>query len=184
MADQDIFIENALPSDSNIAQALDALACVSLLVGVVDLFVRPSLAAVILIAIVPAAVAASAYSLRRWTVKNAVISARDAMNETYAVTEERLKILHSQINADVLAAVQLLKGRSMSGVELVERELSRTVPRAVLLGAMKVLLQTLKGATPTPPSDTTASGSAEPSTPKISVSTPPMVPTPVPQPPS
>jgi hypothetical protein len=181
MADQDIFIDNALPSDSNIAQALDALACVSLLVGVVDLFVRPSLAAVILIAVVPAAVVALAYSLRRWTVKNAVISARDAMNETYAVTKERLKILETQIKADVLAAVQLLEGRSMSGVELVARELSRTVPHADLLDAMRVLLQTLKGAAPVPaPSDTTASRSEEP---KIAVSTPPMGPTPVAPPP-
>src|SRR3954471_9002832 len=159
MADQDIFVQYALPPDSNVAQALDALACVSLFVTGAAAFIHPSWTAAFLVLTFPAVVAL-AYLVRRWTVRKVASTVDTAMNETYEVTDERLKIIHSQVDPDLIGAVEALKGQPMNGVDLVVHNLARTVPKKNLLDAMPVLLQALQGAAPTSEPKTEPSATA------------------------
>jgi hypothetical protein len=157
MADRDIFMERALPPDSNIAQALDALVCVAILVAIFEAAARSP--AGILVALgVAVASGIWAYAIRTREIEAVISSVGHAMNAIYQITDDRLRILKSELDKDVFAAVDALKREPMSGVGLAN-ELIRVVPRKDLLQAMPILFSTLEGEVPSQSSD--ASGKAE-----------------------
>jgi len=166
MADRDIFIERALQPDNNIAQALDALVCVAILVAIFEAVAR-SPAGILLALGVAVASGIWAYAIRTREIEAVISSVGHAMNAVYQITDDRLRILKSELDKDVFAAVDALKRDPMSGVELAS-ELVRVVPRKDLLRSMPILFSTLEGEVPSQSSDTSAKAAGSPEAQKAS----------------